>query len=64
MGYVIFGLFFLICGFRLIVGDSGQMVATLPLNFGSYKNEAGLVLIFIGTLLFRVGVKSRPPSGQ
>lgn len=63
MGYIAFGLFFLLCGFRLLVGESGQMVATLPLDFGSYKNEAGLVLIVIGFFMFRAGVKSRPSSG-
>lgn len=64
MGYVALGLFFLLCGFRLLVGDSGQIVATMPLDFGSYKNEAGLVLMLVGALLFRAGVKSRPPSRE
>jgi hypothetical protein len=51
------GLYFLIGGVRLLIGDSGVFVNTLPIDFGEYKNVAGVLSCVLGGIMIRLAIK-------
>jgi hypothetical protein len=59
MVYLGFGTCFVLTGCALLTSKTGFVPGIgLPINFGEYKNVAGVFFIVFGALLFRAGLRA------
>lgn len=64
MFYLLIGLYFLIGGVRLLIGDSGVFVNTLPIDFGGYKDVAGVLFCVLGGIMIKLAIKRGSSDGD